>query len=54
MPKAHINLLDSKFGISFIDVSQSWKGYDATVLNLIASRISRGWKGFRQMPRWLS
>jgi uncharacterized protein with NAD-binding domain and iron-sulfur cluster len=37
MPKAHVNLLDSKLGISFIDVSQTWQGYDATVLNLIAS-----------------
>jgi uncharacterized protein with NAD-binding domain and iron-sulfur cluster len=37
MPKAHVNLLDSKFGISFIDVSQTWEGYNATVLNLIAS-----------------
>jgi phytoene dehydrogenase-like protein len=37
MPKGHVNLIDSKFGISFIDVSQTWKGYDATVLNLIAS-----------------
>lgn len=37
MPRAHVNLLDSKFGLSFIDVSQTWKGYDTTVLNLIAS-----------------
>jgi hypothetical protein len=37
MPKGHVNLMDSKFGISFIDVSQIWKGYDVTVLNLIAS-----------------
>jgi uncharacterized protein with NAD-binding domain and iron-sulfur cluster len=37
VPKAHVNLLGSKFGISFIDVSQAWEGYDATVLNLIAS-----------------
>jgi uncharacterized protein with NAD-binding domain and iron-sulfur cluster len=37
MPKPHVSLLNSKFGISFIDVSQVWEGYDATVLNLIAA-----------------
>jgi phytoene dehydrogenase-like protein len=37
MPRAHVNLIDSKFGLSFIDVSQTWAGYKATVLNLIAS-----------------
>ncbi len=37
MPKAHVNLIDSQFGISFIDVSQCWQGYPNTVLNLIAS-----------------
>lgn len=38
MPPDHINLLDSRYGISYIDVAQSWPGYgDRTVLNLIAS-----------------
>lgn len=37
MPRGHVNLLDSKFGLSFIDVAQTWSGYDTTVLNLIAS-----------------
>jgi uncharacterized protein with NAD-binding domain and iron-sulfur cluster len=37
MPRGHVNLLDSKFGLSFIDVAQTWTGYDHTVLNLIAS-----------------
>lgn len=37
MPADHINLLDSRYGISFIDVAQSWPGYSRTVLNLIAS-----------------
>ena len=37
MPRGHVNLLDSKFGLSFIDVAQTWTGYDTTVLNLIAS-----------------
>jgi hypothetical protein len=37
IPKVHVNLMGSKFGLSFIDVSQVWQGYDYTVLNLIAS-----------------
>lgn len=37
LPKDHINLMDSKFGLSFIDVSQTWQGYDTTVFNIIAS-----------------
>ena len=37
IPNDHVNLVDSEFGLSFIDVSQRWKGYDATVLNAIAS-----------------
>ncbi len=38
MPKAHVNLLDSRYGISFIDVSQTW-GTHGTTLNLIASDV---------------
>jgi hypothetical protein len=37
MPPDHVNLINSHYGISFIDVSQSWPGLDVTVLNLIAS-----------------
>ena len=37
LPSAHVNLIDSQFGLSFIDVSQCWQGYPTTVLNLIAS-----------------
>lgn len=37
VPPDHVNLLDSRFGISFIDVSQTWPGEHRTVLNLIAS-----------------
>jgi uncharacterized protein with NAD-binding domain and iron-sulfur cluster len=40
MPSAHINLLDSRYGISFIDVSQTWPSLGRTVLNLIASDVS--------------
>ncbi|HVO41658.1 MAG TPA: FAD-dependent oxidoreductase [Aggregatilineales bacterium] len=36
-PKDHINLLDSRYGLSFLDVSQTWGGCKGTVLNLIAS-----------------
>jgi len=39
MPKAHVNLLDSRYGISFIDVSQTW-GTHGTTLNLIASDVA--------------
>lgn len=37
LPEDHVNLMDSKFGLSFIDVSQIWQGYNTTVLNIIAS-----------------
>jgi uncharacterized protein with NAD-binding domain and iron-sulfur cluster len=40
MPSAHINLLNSRYGISLIDVSQTWKSSGRTVLNLIASDVS--------------
>jgi hypothetical protein len=37
LPKDHLNLLGSRFNLSLIDVSQTWAGYDCTVLNVIAS-----------------
>jgi protoporphyrinogen oxidase len=37
LPRDHVNLVDSQFGLSFIDVSQTWPTYDTTVLNVIAS-----------------
>jgi uncharacterized protein with NAD-binding domain and iron-sulfur cluster len=38
IPHGHVNLIDSPFGLSFIDVSQFWPGkYNTTVLNMIAS-----------------
>lgn len=37
MPKDHVSLLDSTYGISLIDVSQTWQIGPNTVLNLIAS-----------------
>jgi len=40
MPSAHVNCLDSRYGISFIDVSQTWEIPDRTVLNLIASDVT--------------
>lgn len=40
MPRDHINLIGSKFGLSFLDVSQTWSGYDVTVINAIASDCS--------------
>lgn len=41
IPREHVNLVDSPYGLTFIDVSQSWEGYDATALNLVASDITR-------------
>ncbi len=40
MPDAHVNLLDSRYGTSFIDVAQTWPGLDRTTLNLIASDVT--------------
>jgi hypothetical protein len=37
LPNCHVNLTDSKFGLSFVDVSQVWEGYQNSVLNIIAS-----------------
>jgi uncharacterized protein with NAD-binding domain and iron-sulfur cluster len=37
LPKDHLNLLGSRFNLSLIDVSQTWEGYEHTVLNVIAS-----------------
>jgi hypothetical protein len=40
IPPDHVNLLGSKYGISFIDVSQSWDGLENTVINAIASSFT--------------
>ncbi len=40
MPSDHVNLLESRYGISFIDVSQTWGTENRTVLNLIASDVT--------------
>ncbi len=37
IPAHHVDLVNSRFSLSFLDVSQIWSGYDTTVLNLIAS-----------------
>jgi uncharacterized protein with NAD-binding domain and iron-sulfur cluster len=37
LPGDHVNLLDSPYGISFIDVAQTWPGYEGHALNAIAS-----------------
>ncbi len=37
LPRGHVNLADTQFGLSFIDVSGTWQGYDVTALNVIAS-----------------
>jgi len=44
MPKAHVNLIDSKYGLTFIDVSQSWgkqqQRYRGSVLSVIMTDFS--------------
>ncbi len=37
IPAEHINLMESKFALTFIDVSAHWKDQEGTVINLIAS-----------------
>lgn len=37
LPPEHVNLFESKFGLSFIDVSQIWSGLTNTTLSVIAS-----------------
>ena len=47
LPADHVNLIDSKYGLTFIDVSQHWKRadgrpqFDATVLNVISTDFSQ-------------
>lgn len=41
VPREHVNLVDSPYGLTFIDVSQCWEGDAATALNLVASDITR-------------
>jgi uncharacterized protein with NAD-binding domain and iron-sulfur cluster len=40
IPRHHVLLADSRFALSFIDVSQTWQGYDGTVLNCMASNYA--------------
>ena len=40
LPAEHINLLDSEYALTLIDVSQHWPGLDKTVLNVIASDVN--------------
>jgi protoporphyrinogen oxidase len=37
LPREHVMLTNSHFGLSFIDVSRTWPDYDASVLQVIAS-----------------
>lgn len=37
IPKEHVNLFQSRYGISFIDVSQHWTGLRHTMLSMISS-----------------
>lgn len=37
IPREHVNLIDSRYGLSFVDISQVWEGLDRTVLNCISA-----------------
>ncbi len=37
LPGSHVNLLGSRFGLSFIDVSRVWPGRSTSILQMIAS-----------------
>lgn len=41
IPKNHVFLAGSQFGLSFIDISQIWQGYETTVLDVIASDLTQ-------------
>jgi phytoene dehydrogenase-like protein len=41
IPPDHVNLLHSSYGLSFIDVAQTWPGLQGTVLSCIASAYTR-------------
>lgn len=41
LPAEHVNLYESRFGTSFIDVSQHWQGLPNTVLCMISSHFAR-------------
>ena len=36
-PREHVVLIDSEYGLTFIDNSRLWPGYPHTVLNVVAS-----------------
>lgn len=41
-PREHVNLLESRYGLSFIDISQNWeelKGREGTILSVIAANF---------------
>src|SRR5262249_48513791 len=37
LPSSHVNLIDSKYGLTFIDVARIWPGIDGSILNVIAT-----------------
>lgn len=43
----HVGLVHSRYGMTFVDVSQYWEGLDHTALNIIASHFSP----FKENPR---
>ena len=40
LPVSHVNLIGSKYGLTFIDVSKTWSGLDGSALNVIATDFS--------------
>jgi uncharacterized protein with NAD-binding domain and iron-sulfur cluster len=47
LPREHVNLFESEFGVSFIDVAQTWPGLKNTTLSVIASNF-RSLKGLSE------
>ena len=47
LPREHVNLFESNFGLSFIDVSQTWQELENTTLSVIASDF-RSLKGLSE------
>lgn len=40
LPPSHVNLIASRYGLTFIDVAQTWQGLPGSVLNVIATDYS--------------
>ncbi len=48
LPREHVNLFESNYGLSFIDVSQTWQGLENTTLKHYCLRFSLSQRSFRR------